>query len=323
MNARVTAFCRFGIGVVLAGCSTQQLPATVGAGAMPSARAVAKTGHVKSWMLDEAKTEKLIYLSDMTKNAIFVLSYRTGKTVGVLSGPSETAGLCSDAHGNVYVTGDNEIVEYAHGGAAPVASFSSSGTEFSDCAVDPTTGNLAAAMFDKPSVAIFRSANTVPVVVPLHKGVSGSCAYDIDGDLIVDEGNSYYGISLEELPAKKNSFVTLATGISSMLGHVQWHQGSLLLNVPNIQQFRIEGMQARQVGVVGLQGGSTLRDMGDAQFVVQNGVAIVPYSFDNDFGMEPALLGIWKYPSGLFLKSYHGDFGRDLLDGVAISSSST
>ncbi|HEY3676223.1 MAG TPA: hypothetical protein VGK84_09550 [Candidatus Tumulicola sp.] len=272
-------------------------------------------------MLAEAKTEKLIYVSDMTNNEVYALSYRTGKMVGSVSGPSETAGLCSDAHGNVYVTGNNEVDEFAHGGTKPIARFKYSSTEFSNCSVDPVTGKLAATMFEQHNVAVFSNAGGNATLVPINKGTGGACAYDPKGNLYVDEGDEYIGISLEKLSVRGSSFVTLATGISSEFGPLQWHDETLLMNVPEIQQFRVSRGQATQIGEATLAGANSFRDVGENQFVVQDGLVIVPFDFEQ-FGISPPLLGFWKYPEGTYVKAY-GGLPNDLLDGVAISATSS
>ena len=61
--------------------------------------------------------------------------------------PAETEGICSDASGNVFIEGDYDqnaaIYEYAHGGTTPIAVLNDGSYDARDCAVDPTTGNLA------------------------------------------------------------------------------------------------------------------------------------------------------------------------------------
>jgi hypothetical protein len=321
VNTIAKALWVLGVAAILTACGAQQLPVNPSVGNVPADGSAARGVRAKSWMLAEAKTEKLIYVSDISKNEVYAISYRTGKMVGALSGPSETAGLCSDARGNVYVTGNEEIVEYAHGGTTPIAQLSYSGAEFANCSIDRKTGNIAATMFGQRSVAIFSSGSSDPVIVQTNRGLVGACAYDTKGDLFVDEADSYYGISLEELRARTASFVTVGTNVGSSFGPLQWHDGSLLVNVPNIQQFRVSGQHAAQVGVVQLAGGGSFRDLSDDQFVVQDGVAIAT------FGLNPQrptafLLGFWKYPSGTFIKAF-GGMEDGCLYGVAISSHSS
>src|SRR6202042_651602 len=109
----------------------------------------ASAGHAargKSWMKPGTSGGDLVYISSYA-NAVYVYSYPAGPLVGTLTGFNNPIGLCSDAKGNVWVTNASggNIVEYAHGGTSPIATLQDSGQTPEDCAVDPTTGNLAVA----------------------------------------------------------------------------------------------------------------------------------------------------------------------------------
>ena len=58
-------------------------------------------------------------------------------------------GMCTDASGNVYMTNENAVVEYPHGGTSPVRTVRIPGAQTMYCSVDPTTGDLAVT-FDCP-----------------------------------------------------------------------------------------------------------------------------------------------------------------------------
>jgi hypothetical protein len=67
---------------MLAGCGGSQTPI-----AMPQTNAIAT--HAQrgtSWMLPEAKSEDLLYASDVHNNVVDVYSFPRGKYVGVLTG---------------------------------------------------------------------------------------------------------------------------------------------------------------------------------------------------------------------------------------------
>jgi hypothetical protein len=85
---------------VFAACGGSQPP--VGApGAMPETSAIA--AHVErdgSWMLPEAKSEDLLYVSEYSDVLIF--TYPGGKQVGDLKGFTSAAGECVDSKGNVF-----------------------------------------------------------------------------------------------------------------------------------------------------------------------------------------------------------------------------
>lgn len=95
-------------------------------------------------MAPEAKSEDLLYVS--TSGGVAVYSYPAAVLVGTLSLLSP-AGLCADNAGNVWITGNQQIFEYAHGGSQPIATLDDSGYSSKGCAVDPTTGDLAVTNF--------------------------------------------------------------------------------------------------------------------------------------------------------------------------------
>ncbi len=123
---------------LLAGCGGSQPP--IGApGAMPQTSAIATHARSgKSWMLPEAKSEDLLYVS--TFYGVYVFKSPSGSLVGNLDVPGP-GGLCSNRAGNIFVTapGDYEAFEYAHGGASPIAAFSDNYIDFNpvDCSADP------------------------------------------------------------------------------------------------------------------------------------------------------------------------------------------
>ena len=60
----------------------------------PSANAVVRPAHARSWMLPEAKSETLLYVSNVY--TITVYSYPKGKLVGTLSDFEKPYGECVD-----------------------------------------------------------------------------------------------------------------------------------------------------------------------------------------------------------------------------------
>src|SRR5262249_47577682 len=141
---------------ILAGCGGSQ-PPIAAPGAMPQTSAIAThAAGRKSWILPEAKKRKLLYVADAQTADVYVYEYPNGKLVGTLTGFQEAQGECADAKGDVFITvpspysASSEILEYAHGGTEPIATFSDPGygEEPWSCAVDPTTGNLAVTNVD-------------------------------------------------------------------------------------------------------------------------------------------------------------------------------
>jgi hypothetical protein len=117
-----------------------------------------------SWMLPEAKSQNLLYVSDLGNSYIYAFSYPAGLLVGML-GASTPEGLCVDANGNIFVpsTYASVIVEYAHGGTNPIAILADPGQPLG-CAVSPVTGDLAVtnAVSYYDTVVVYRKARGEP-----------------------------------------------------------------------------------------------------------------------------------------------------------------
>jgi hypothetical protein len=197
----------------------------------------------QSWVSAKAKVEKLIYVdsNNPTNTDVNIYSYKTGKKEGTLAftGPQGAGGLCSDARGDVFVAlyGSGEIMEFAHAGKTPIATFDDSGWRPFGCAVDRETGDLA--------VTNLESSSGGPGSVTIYKHGKGThsvhalsaafyfydwCSYDNRGNLFVDgvvsptspfafafaelaKGGHFYPIQLDEaLPVEPNA----------LPGGVQW-----------------------------------------------------------------------------------------------------
>ena len=113
-----------------------------------------------SSMSPDAKTIKmLLYVGDEETNDVYVYDYKSGKSVGTLTGFDEPYGECVDATGDIYVAnyGDGTVVEYAHGGATPMNTYTPGGTPIG-CAVD-AKGDVAATSFDPGEVTVYAVGN--------------------------------------------------------------------------------------------------------------------------------------------------------------------
>lgn len=129
---------------MLAGCDGSQ-PPIGGTGAMPKGAAVAAhADRGKSWMLPRAKSEDLLYISDISTDTVLVYSYKTRAQLGQLTGFGEPYGQCVDASGDVWITdvADRVVDEYAHGSSTPLRQLSASLGEPVGCSVSPN-GDLA------------------------------------------------------------------------------------------------------------------------------------------------------------------------------------
>ena len=124
---------------LLAGCGGSQPP--IGApGAMPQTSAIAThADRGKSWMLPEAKSEDLLYVSAYSD--VLVYTYPGGKQVGDLKGFTSAAGECVDSKGNVFITAfkPRGANEYAHGGTKRIGHFQADAIPLA-CAINPKSG---------------------------------------------------------------------------------------------------------------------------------------------------------------------------------------
>ena len=179
--------------VMLSGCGGSQPP--IGApGAMPQSSAIAtQAENDGSWMLPEAKSEDLLYIAAWPGyGAAYVYSYSKGQLVGTLTGFAEPFGECTDSAGDVFIvaysnssTSSSTIYEYAHGGSSPIASLNDPKTA-QGCAVDPKTGDLAAA---GDAVAIFKNASGKPKLYYSSGYGFYYCTYDNKSNLYLTTPN--------------------------------------------------------------------------------------------------------------------------------------
>ncbi len=216
---------------LLAACGGSQPP--IGApGAMTQTSAIAtRADRGTSWMLPEAKGENLLYVASGGNQSVYVFSYPRAKLVGTLTGFDWPTGLCSDNHGNLFVT-DNEgqdIVEYAHGGTVPIATLSDSGYDPTACSFDPTTGNLAVANSQTTqggsstgNIAIYANAEGAPTdYADSAMRLYFNCGYDNKGNLFLDGLDATQSSVFAELPARSGTFANLGLPFYDP-GPIQW-----------------------------------------------------------------------------------------------------
>jgi len=195
MNSSIRAV-RFGAAAAtafLAGCGggiqppISQLPAT------PQA------AHRAPFMGKGLKQRDLLYVTN-SNGTVNVYRYWQETLVGVLTNFGEPMGECADSAGNVYITDfqKQKLFEYAHGATKPVRTIDDSPYDPNGCAVDPSTGNLAVANFDKGSytagnIAVYKHGSGTPI---LYKGRDDdhftNCGYSDRGDLLTTSEYGYY-----------------------------------------------------------------------------------------------------------------------------------
>jgi DNA-binding beta-propeller fold protein YncE len=258
-------------GVLLAGCGGAQMTEVAPQSTMAQSRAHRASG---SWMLPEAKGERLLYVSDANNGTVTVYTDPKGRLVGTLTGFGLPWGLCSDKAGNVFVTDyrNDQIVEYRHGGSNPINTLQDGDYFPVDCSVDPITGDLAVANISSEgslgyppgAISIYAKAQGEPKFYPFLEDSNYlnflACTYDDMGDLFADAfGYSGPDFQMVELPRhhKKLIGLKIRPGLSSSAypGGLQWDGKYLDLGTANIvHQYSISKRGAKEVGSTELSG---------------------------------------------------------------------
>jgi hypothetical protein len=171
-----------------------------------------------SWMLDEAKNEDLLYVSDVYNGIVDVYVYGKSKQVGAIRGFDEPTGECVDKQGDVWVAeyfGD-QAFEFAHGGRKPLKVLTTNGNG-QGCSIDPVTGDLAIGNADstqseRADIQVFRKGAGQPT--NYYSGSGNNDCNDIEAPGYDDKGNLYFeaawgnsGFGICELPAKAKALV--------------------------------------------------------------------------------------------------------------------
>ncbi len=300
---------------------------------VPSSAMVATTRHVlplvrkadgASWMLPEAKNDDLLYVGGFYQSSVDVFSYPQGTLVGSISGVSGAQGLCTDAHGDVFITNSNyyDIVEYAHAGTKPLETLEDPGYFSSDCAVDSRTGDMAVSNTlgingSQGNLLIFKGAKGSPVTysdAALYRMID--CAYDDKGSLFVGGANTpnQGGFQLAELASKGKALKNLRTNFGVVEpGGMAWDGHHMTVEdqyFDTIYPFVVSGQRAKYVRF------TTLAQSADVVFYLFSKSGKSPSVVGADGGN--GYVGIWQYPSGrrINLIEYGGFRG---IEGVALS----
>jgi hypothetical protein len=242
----------------------------------------------------------LLYVSDTDTSRVYVFTYPGGKLEQTLSDFRDPGGECADANGDVFITntGDENVIEYAHGATKPSATLSDSNWFPIGCAVDPKTGNLAVTNFSSGSsgpgdVAIYAHAKGKAKHQYSDAAITGMllCGYDASGNLFVDgfpTGSS--GFAFAELPTGKSKFVNVTLNQSIQTpGGVQWDGKYVAVgdqSADAIYRFAVSGTKGTKAGTTPLNGGSAV-----FQFWIDGTRVIGPDSSSGD-------VKLWKYPAG-------------------------
>jgi hypothetical protein len=287
---------------------------------MPSAGAQggARQERGRSWVLPEAKSEDLLYISDLIGQVVDIYTYGHGyKLVGTLSGFFNPEGLCVDKAGDVFVTNDTsegiyQITEYAHGGTSPIATLVNTNGRVNGCSVDLKSGDLAVTNFwgeteREGGVSIYRHATGNPTFYQVpsiyYYYYDG---YDDRGNLFVDGATYGSSFGLAELPKGGSALAEVNVGQTIYLpGGVQWDGEYLAVGdqvavkhnfTSVIYQFAISGSTATEVSYTMLEDSSQV-----AQFWIpgvgqsKKGVEATSVIGPNQDGKDTLF---WDYPAG-------------------------
>ena len=287
---------------LLPGCGGP--PPTGAPGVLPQTLAIAT--HAKRGEPD-ARGGDLLYVSGGSTGDVYVFSYPKGKLVQTLTGLQYPFGECADSKGDIFITsgeGQDVITEYAHGATSPTAILTGAATG-EGCAVDPTTGDVAAPSAPG-TLAIWGSNPSSPTIYKNRWGASMLfCGYDKDGNLFVDAATD--PTSLYELPADKSAFKKLAIKQVSIgtPGQVQWDGTHITIQDRKkrgvIYRFRFSDSAVYWTGTTQL-GGSKSTGLS----WIQANQVIVPFAVRRG---ALTRVGYWPYPSGgkakLVLSKFH------------------
>jgi hypothetical protein len=279
---------------LLAGCGSQPL---VGApGAMPQTSAIATHADLgKLWMLPRAKSEDLIYATGGCGGAC-IFSYPDGNMIGTVNISGSVQGACSDTQGNVFITNDANVLEFAHGGTSPIATLSLPGSNATGCSVDSKTGDLAVAFSGSTSeMAIFTQASGTPATYDTHL-LTIYCGYDNYGNLFASGYGNGDAPGISELAMGSPGFSVLSiNGQLGDPGQMQWDG----------KYMTYEGITAKDIAISRLRiSGSVASIVSTRRFHAITGYAYQSWINDNriliPYGEHgrAKFVGLWKYPNG-------------------------
>lgn len=270
--------------LVLSACSEPQL--TIGSPGM----------HVEP----AARSQNLLYVSNILFNEVWVYSYPGGHFAGNLTGFALPSGICVNRQtGDVFVSDvlANRVQEYAHGGTYPIRTIPDSRNP-QGCAVDASTGNVAVADYTSQApakVAVFIEATAQPTRYGDSNFTSFStCAYDSDGNLFAVGLTTGNQAGLAELARGARKFKNLRLDKEiDAIGDVRW-DGKYLTVMANsgnaIYRLAITGLQATIVGRTSIEPARRA----DGFWVEANRVIAI---YRAPHSKYPSV-GFWHYPAG-------------------------
>jgi hypothetical protein len=285
----------------IAGCSGS--PAAVGVnlpatGTVPGVASISSSG--ASWALPEARTNDLLYISDLENQVVTFYSYPGLKQMGVITGFFNPEGLCVDKAGDVWVTnntntGVHQATEYAHGTTTPMNNLIDPDGSASGCSVDFRNGDLAVVDFfgnhGQGGVTVWKDAQGTPYeYVAPNIYYYWYCGYDDKGNLYTDGFSSGSAMSLAILRPGKLNFQPVNIQVNPFWypGGVQWDGKYLAVGdeYGPIYQYAVKGLSATLVNTITLNQETEI-----PQFWIHGKTVIAP----NSNGHNTLL---YAYPGG-------------------------
>jgi hypothetical protein len=267
----------------------------------------------RSWMApDAASTHDLLYVSDLSGNAVNVYSYPGGKAMGKLKDDiAAPDGLCVDKKQNVWIVNNagaaDVAVEYKHGGKTHIGAVQDPGlSAHIGCTVDPTTGDLAVTTYGVSSyggglVAIYAHAKGTPQHYTDSKIPHFNfCGYDSKGNLYCDGTDAAQGqFRFAELAKGAKTFknITLSGGAIYYPGNVQWDGKYVAIGDQSVQNLNVSAIYQTTGSGGKIVHETPLDDPTDGssedivQFWIDGNAVIGPNNYGSD-------AGFYKYPAG-------------------------
>jgi hypothetical protein len=306
----------------------------LGALALASVFAVYAIGGLKAAALD-APAPRHLFVSDPQAGIVTIFSIPDLAVKKTITGFSQPQGLCSDGHGNVWVTnrGTQQILKYSHDGTHTLSLTDPNGFPYA-CSVDRGTGDLAVANIHNvkggqvgtpaPQLRIWSGPGETerypggccgPLPsndwAPMTK-VYGE-AYNKNMNLFIDGQTKSGAFVLAMLPAGSTEIagITVTGGTIHLPGMLHWDPHDKYLAVGDrrcdnlratcVYQVSISGTTAKIKSKITLEAynGHTICDMAQGVIYDSAGVTYLAGGDDESSCHNAATsVNVWSYPAG-------------------------
>jgi hypothetical protein len=270
----------------------------------------------KSWVSpDVKKATRLLFISDIDTNDVYIFTMPAMKLQGTLTGFDGPQGMCSDRSGNIWVnnTKSAEIQQYSRNGKL-LKTIDDSGYYPVGCAVNKKNGDLAVTNIrttggQPGNVTVYSSGSDPHTLSNPDQSEYYFPAYDTKGNLYVNgRGGNSNDIMISECPSGSSSCFTLTlSGVTlNVPGGLNWNRaaGNLVVDDPKCNN--VWGSCLYSMSISGSTATATettsLHDANGGGCDVEQGV--FPPN-DKYFaggciaqGSNPAAVARWKFPAG-------------------------